>query len=466
MIGLLNISSDEAGFDKAFDAPLDVLSAAFVWLYEQRFAWRLLGELQKPIPYEGDEYWFLADLLNVIRLSSGMAYAAVREHTADDSLRCLAVRGFEEDAGDGALSEKLTFKNIKEKYPAFAEAIETGEVISELDMRLPRNQFLRDHLALKDVQSYIVAPIKVGSETLGTLSLATKAKYPFTPFELQGFESIANGVGIAITNFRNHHEMLERFGDIAVGVSAIEIATAVRHATASILERSWFWLGKVKEELRKPSPDPEKELGELETELQLLSEQLQKFKVATERPERELEPVLLKERWEYAEDALAGRIANLGINTRYEGQELEIIGYGDWIGHLFLNLMLNSMDAFEQVKKKGDRKIRLRVEPADGAGSITALYSDNATGVIGTKLVGGPPRLEEVPVKQRIFEPHVTSKRDPEAGYKAKPGAGLGLFLVRKVMDDHGGSIDLLESREGARFRLLFPRQLIEEKSR
>jgi nitrogen fixation/metabolism regulation signal transduction histidine kinase len=124
------------------------------------------------------------------------------------------------------------------------------------------------------------------------------------------------------------------------------------------------------------------------------------------------------------------------------------------------------MDAFEQVKRKGDRKIRLRVEPPDNAGNITALYSDNATGIIGTKLVGGPSRLEAVPMKQRIFEPHVTSKRDPEAGYRARPGAGLGLFLVRKIMDDHSGSIDLLESREGVRFRLHFPRLLIEDKSK
>lgn len=466
MIGLLNVSSDEASFDEAFDAPFDVLSAVFVWLYEQRFVWRLLGELQKPIPYDRDEKWFLSDLLSVIRLSSGMAYAAVREHTADDTLRCLAVRGFEEDTADDTFSDKLTFRDIKGRYPAFAEAMETGKVVPEIDMRLPRNQFLQGHPALRDVQSYIVAPIKVGSETLGTLSLATKAKYPFTPFELQGFESIANGVGIAITNFRNHHDMLDRFSDIAVGASAIEIATAVRHATISILERSWVWLDEVKKEFRKTSPDPKEALGELETELQLLSEQLQKFKVATERPERDLEPVLLKERWEYAEDALAGRMTNLGIVSRYEGPELEIVGYGDWIGHLFMNLMLNSMDAFEQVKRKSDRKIQMRVEPPDNAGNITALYSDNATGIIGTKLVGGPRRLEAVPMKQRIFEPHVTSKRDPEAGYRARPGAGLGLFLVRKIMDDHGGSIDLLESREGARFRLLFPRLLIKDKSK
>lgn len=462
MIGLLNISSNEASFEEVFDAPFDVLSAVFVWLYEQRFASRLLGELQKPIPYDRDEKWFLADLLSVIRQSSGMAYAAVREHTEGDTLRCLAVRGFEEE--EGPLSEMLTFEGIDDNYPAFAEAMRKGEVIAELDMRKPRNRFVREHPALRDVESYIVAPIKVGSETFGTLSLATKAKYPFTPFEKQGFESIANGVGIAITNFRNHHDMLDRFGDIAVGASAIEISTSVRHATANILERSWWWLDQVKKEMKKANPEPDAALGEVETELQLLSGELQKFKVATQRPERELETVLLKERWEYAEDALAGRMTNLGIEPKYVGPELEIIGYGDWIGHLFLNLMLNSMDAFEQVKKKGGRQIQLRVERPDGAGNITAFYSDNATGIIGSKLVGGPSRLADLPVKQRIFEPHVTSKRDPDAGYRAKPGSGLGLFLVRKIMDDHSGSIDLLESKEGVRFRLLFPPLLVKDK--
>jgi signal transduction histidine kinase len=465
MIGLLEVDAAGERFDEISPAPFDMVSAAFVWLYEQRFAWRLLGELQKPIPYDRDERWFLSDLLNVIRQASGMAYAAVRESTADDTLRCLAVRGFSEESSESTLNEVLSFDGVRTNYPAFAEAMRTGKVVAELDMTLPRNRFLRDHPTLKDVQSYVVAPIKVGNDVFGTLSLATQVTYPFTPLELKGFESIANGVGIAITNFRNHHDMLERFGDIAVGASAIEISTSVRHATGNILERSGFYLDKVKSELDKPRPEPLSDIRELETELRLLGEELQKFKVATERPTRKLAPVLLKERWEFAEDALAGRMENLGIDARYVGPELEIVGYEDWIGHLFLNLLLNSMDAFEQVKRKGGREIRLRVERSAGPGDTVALYSDNATGIVGTKLVGGAGWTSELPVRQRIFEPHVTSKRDPKAGYAAAPGAGLGLFLVRKIMADHQGSIDLLESREGVRFRLTFPSLLLEKTS-
>lgn len=466
MIGLLNILSSDAGPDNVFrDAPFDVLSAVFVWLYEYQFASRLFGGIQKPIPYDRSQDWFLSELLSVIRKSSGMAYAAVREQAASgEQLRCLAVRGFGEDSSQDGLREMLTFEAIDENYPAFAEAMATGNVVAELDMDSPRNRFLKKHAALDEVQSYVVAPIKVGAEIFGTLSLATKVRYPFTPFELQGFTSIANGVGIAITNFRNHHDMVDRVGDIAVGASALEISTSVRHATGNILERCSYYLTNVKDEIDKPSDEVTAAIGELETELHLLADELQKFKVATERPTRDLEVVDLQERWEFAADALGGRMANLEIRASYDGPVLTIIGYGDWIGHLFINLMLNSMDAFERVTKKGGRKINLRVQKPDGAGNIEAIYSDTATGIVGQKLVGGLSHVTDIPVKQRIFEPHVTSKRDPDAGYLPQPGAGLGLFLVRKIMDDHSGSIDLLESREGVRFRLMFPQQLIEEK--
>jgi Histidine kinase-, DNA gyrase B-, and HSP90-like ATPase/GAF domain len=464
-IGVLDIITQ--GGDRsslANSAPLDILSAVFVWLYEQAFASRLLGGIQKPIPYDRNQDWFLEEILSVIRESSGMAYAAVRERTSPEVLRCLAVRGFADEWSGEGLRDMLTFEGVADKYPAFAKAMESGEVVTELDMSHPRNQFLRDHPALKDVQSYVVAPINVGSDVFGTLSLATKVRYPFTSFERQGFKSIANGVGIAITNFRNHHDMVDRFGDIAVGVSALEISTSVRHATGNILERAGHYLGQVKQEVPKPSERATHAMGELETELQLLAGELQKFKVATERPARELEGVALKERWEFAVDALGGRMKNLGVVPHHEGSEVEIIGFKDWIGHLFLNLVLNSLDAFEGMRKKGGREVRLRVQRPDNAGNVTVFYSDTATGIVGQKLVGGATFVSELPVKQKIFEPHVTSKRDPEAGYLPQPGAGLGLFLVRKIMDDHSGSIDLMESRDGVRFRLVFPQLLLEDR--
>ena len=42
--------------------------------------------------------------------------------------------------------------------------------------------------------------------------------------------------------------MTEQFGDLAVGVSALEIATAVRHATGSILDRAGHYLAEIEAE--------------------------------------------------------------------------------------------------------------------------------------------------------------------------------------------------------------------------
>jgi signal transduction histidine kinase len=53
-------------------------------------------------------------------------------------------------------------------------------------------------------------------------------------------------------------------------------------------------------------------------------------------------------------------------------------------------------------------------------------------------------------VKQRIFEPFVT--------FGKKHGTGLGMAIVKKVMDDHKGKIEIeTEMGKGTTIRLLFP---------
>lgn len=53
-------------------------------------------------------------------------------------------------------------------------------------------------------------------------------------------------------------------------------------------------------------------------------------------------------------------------------------------------------------------------------------------------------------VRDRLFEPYVTTAAPGQ-------GMGLGLALCRKILLDHGGDLELLDSAKGATFRLLLP---------
>lgn len=81
--------------------------------------------------------------------------------------------------------------------------------------------------------------------------------------------------------------------------------------------------------------------------------------------------------------------------------------------------------------------------PQGGDLSIHALHQDyDVVITIQDSGPGVPPALRE-----QIFEPLFTTK--------AK-GTGLGLTLCRQIMEKHGGSIRLVESKQGAKFELRF----------
>ncbi len=80
-----------------------------------------------------------------------------------------------------------------------------------------------------------------------------------------------------------------------------------------------------------------------------------------------------------------------------------------------------------------------------------------AHGATRVALTASPDRLEIADDgpgispgnRDRIFEPFFTTAR--EAG-----GTGMGLPIVRRMLDAHGATIDLAESRRGARFVIRF----------
>jgi signal transduction histidine kinase len=104
-------------------------------------------------------------------------------------------------------------------------------------------------------------------------------------------------------------------------------------------------------------------------------------------------------------------------------------GVRDQLMQVFLNLILNAVDA---TSKCGH--IELRAERA--AGGVVVTVHDDGAGIAPEHAV-------------RVFQPYFTTKKD---------GTGLGLFVSRKLIADHGGRIEFTSRPgEGTAFHVFLP---------
>lgn len=108
---------------------------------------------------------------------------------------------------------------------------------------------------------------------------------------------------------------------------------------------------------------------------------------------------------------------------------------------IFTNLINNSIDSFNNLVKIQERLINIDVSLKDGY--IEIMYSDNGVG------------LDEVfEDREEIFLPFKTAKRDRKG---KEIGTGLGMYLVKSVIDDNNGTIDILEPDKGFSVLISFP---------
>jgi signal transduction histidine kinase len=101
----------------------------------------------------------------------------------------------------------------------------------------------------------------------------------------------------------------------------------------------------------------------------------------------------------------------------------------DQLVQVFLNLVLNAIDAT-------DRDGRIDLQVGRRAGGVEVSVRDNGSGIAPENAA-------------RLFQPYFTTK---------KHGTGLGLFVTRQLVTDHGGTVTF-ESRlgEGTAFHVFLP---------
>lgn len=233
----------------------------------------------------------------------------------------------------------------------------------------------------------------------------------------------------------------------SMAMTELEASRSARHEAGNYLDLCQTYLREIWIALRG---------SEFESAIEHASESLLQVRNSLDRPRTshwdlgaEVRSAPLRRLWKQATESLAETISTEGIAARYVGADIEIDVREGWFVSVLLNLLTNSIDAFqEQSKRRRERWIELSVrDPGRRGKDISLVYRDNAGG-INPATLKGPSESAGLPVQKLIFEPGVTSKQGE---------TGFGLFLVRSILDDHSGSIDLLDYRGGVTFAISLP---------
>lgn len=120
----------------------------------------------------------------------------------------------------------------------------------------------------------------------------------------------------------------------------------------------------------------------------------------------------------------------INLHIKLARRNAQVLVVGDQIQQVFLNLILNAMEAMPD---GGELYIEVQTTKKD----VEVIVEDSGPGIA----------LSD---RQRIFEPFISTKED---------GLGLGLAVSYGIIAAHGGNLDLAPGRgQGACFRVSLPR--------
>lgn len=122
----------------------------------------------------------------------------------------------------------------------------------------------------------------------------------------------------------------------------------------------------------------------------------------------------------------SGRMDQLDIES--PPTDIRVIGHSIRLEQVFINLFQNALEAVESKENNGLIEVRTRV--ADNR--VIILVSDNGPGM--------PQHIRD-----NLFSPFNTSK---------EKGLGLGLVIVKEIVNDYGGTISAESSAKGTSFRI------------
>lgn len=300
------------------------------------------------------------------------------------------------------------------------------------------------------LETFAGVTLRLGLNTSALTTIRQRAKVAM--FLRTFLFIVMSGLLLAWFVIREHHAALQVE---AARIRAEVVRLEAARATTARLEAMGRLAGGVAHEIRNPLNTIEMVAQRLEVEFEPREdgEEYSKLLRATREESRRIARIV-QEFLEFARPpkankqpgdltALMEEVATaFAPSAKEKGAEFEVeIGKtsqltfdGAQIRAAAQNLLRNALEA---VPSEGGR-VRLTLEETEDG--VLVEVSDNGPGV--------PP--EE---RTRIFHLYYTTKAS---------GTGVGLALVHRIADEHGGNIEVLDAEpQGARFRMTLKRELL-----
>ena len=344
-----------------------------------------------------------------------------------ESLRLAAMAGQDNDPAD--LAENLLLGDS-----VIGSAIRRKKQVEVLNLARTEEHHFTRLVASAGLMSLLVTPILVGDHAIGALNVYTARHHRFNNDERRIFSTLANLCAVAAQNaelyarvFASEESLRKNERLTTLGLLAAEIAHEIRNPLTVIT----LLLDTL--DLNFPEGDARaQDLAVIREKLGHLGEIVERVlgfsKSGTALQARWSLDAIIEETLRLLRLKLEQSKISLQLSP--PARPLKVDAHKGQLQQVLLNLVLNAVHAMPH---GGRLDIELHEEKRENVHVAVVTVRDTGPGV--------PPAL-----RARIFESFLTARHD---------GTGLGLAICKRILRDHRGDIELVETPvgTGATFR-------------
>lgn len=380
----------------------DLNAAAGISIYRDDF---------RIMPYgERDNDWLRLDFRRVqnptMRLSNNQIVGYVIISLKDNP-------ELKDQSNREGIIESTAFNDLKDMIKEIITLLETRRYKER-----PRREEIDEHGGLLEIS---VEPIKKIIEE----------RYP-NDAELQKVtQQTTEEVNRKVSKVR---EVLARYRRLSTLGQLVDVILHDGHAALSKIDSEIMLLEKESNSGTIIKSKVVKNLAFIKSQAKLLTTLFKRIEPFSGRKRGEPKRFRLDEGIKNVFDILEGEIKKYKIDVKLPQSDISLKMDESEFQQIIVNLLTNSIYWLSK-EPESKRKIEVEIEEDDTA--LNIIFSDSGPGVAAGD-------------EKHIFAPYFTTK--PE-------GVGLGLTIAGEIVDEHGGSLELVKegALKGACFRISFP---------